>query len=82
MMPRSSVSRARGSAIGNILTAILIIALLGLGAWLVLKDRGAKDGGATAGERLAPGGNRPGWRCADADRAGDRHAGARSGRAL
>jgi NitT/TauT family transport system substrate-binding protein len=42
MMPRSTLRSARGAAIGNILTAIFIIALLGLGAWLVLKDKGAK----------------------------------------
>jgi NitT/TauT family transport system substrate-binding protein len=31
----------RGAALGNLLTAVFIIALLALGAWLVLKDRKA-----------------------------------------
>jgi NitT/TauT family transport system substrate-binding protein len=38
-LERSRVGRARGSAVGNLLTVILIIVLLGLGAWLVLKNR-------------------------------------------
>ena len=46
MMLRSSARRARGSAIGNILTAVFIIALLALGGWLVLKNRGSKDAAA------------------------------------
>jgi len=61
MTPRMS----RGSAIGNILTAILIIALLGLGGWLVLKNRNAAssgDGATTAAESPAadaPAGDAP-----------------------
>ena len=39
MMSRSTRRAMRGAALGNILTAVFIIALLGLGAWLVLKDK-------------------------------------------
>ncbi|MEJ1961426.1 MAG: phosphate ABC transporter substrate-binding/OmpA family protein [Gammaproteobacteria bacterium] len=46
MMLHHSARRARGSAIGNILTAIFIIGLLALGGWLVLKNRAAKEAGA------------------------------------
>ncbi len=48
MRPRTPVPRVRGSAIGNILTAVLLIALLGLGAWLVFKKQGSTEEGATA----------------------------------
>ena len=41
MMSRRLARTARGSAVGNILTAILVIGLLGLGGWLVLKNRHA-----------------------------------------
>ena len=50
MMLRHSARQARGSAIGNILTAVFLIALLALGGWLVLKNRAAKDAGATSGD--------------------------------
>jgi NitT/TauT family transport system substrate-binding protein len=39
MMPRRASRATRGSVIGNILTAILVIGLLGLGVWLILKNR-------------------------------------------
>ena len=41
MMPRRPLRAARGSALGNIITAVLIVALLGLGAWLIFKNRNA-----------------------------------------
>ena len=49
MTPRPLSARphpraARGSAIGNILTGILVLALVGLGGWLVLKNRHADAG--------------------------------------
>ena len=39
MMSRTTRRAMRGAALGNILTAVFIIALLALGAWLVLKDK-------------------------------------------
>src|SRR6185295_2061675 len=64
MMLRHSARLARGSAIGNILTAVFIIALLGLGGWLVLKNRGEKAADApTANDSrpaaVAPAGDAP-----------------------
>ena len=63
MTRRSSARLARGSAIGNILTAVFIIGLLGLGGWLVLKNRGAKDAAAPAADgrpaATAPAGDAP-----------------------
>jgi NitT/TauT family transport system substrate-binding protein len=63
MTPRSHWRAARGSAIGNILTAILIVSLLGLGAWLVLKNRNpAGEPGATSDSvpaAEAPAGDEP-----------------------
>jgi NitT/TauT family transport system substrate-binding protein len=64
MMLRSNARQARGSAIGNILTAIFIIALLVLGGWLILKNRGAKeDAPASASDSrpaaAAPSGDAP-----------------------
>jgi NitT/TauT family transport system substrate-binding protein len=50
MMPRRLLRAERGSAIGNIITALLIVALLGLGAWLVLKNRNADSEGAPAAD--------------------------------
>jgi NitT/TauT family transport system substrate-binding protein len=50
-----NVYKARGSAAGNILTAILIIALIGLGAWLVLK----RNGGAQDADEVATADTRP-----------------------
>ena len=58
MMLRHSARHARGSAIGNILTAVFIIALLALGGWLVLKNRTAKETGADA-SAPASGDSRP-----------------------
>jgi NitT/TauT family transport system substrate-binding protein len=43
----------RGAAVGNILTVVLILALVGLGAWLVLRNRGAEA------PAPAPGSNAP-----------------------
>jgi NitT/TauT family transport system substrate-binding protein len=40
-MSRRLARNERGSAVGNILTAVLVIGLLGLGGWLVLKNRHA-----------------------------------------
>jgi NitT/TauT family transport system substrate-binding protein len=54
MTPRLHPRAARGSAIGNILTAILILGLIGLGSWLVLKNRGADSGEQTASESSGP----------------------------
>jgi len=63
MMRRLNARHARGSAIGNILTALFLIALLALGAWLVLKNRGAKDAEAPASDArpaaAAPAGDAP-----------------------
>jgi NitT/TauT family transport system substrate-binding protein len=64
MMLRLNARRARGSAIGNILTAIFIVALLALGGWLILKNRGAKeDAPASASDShpaaAAPSGDAP-----------------------
>ena len=50
----SSQARARGSAVGNILTVILILALIGLGAWLVLKNRHAASAVSAASGVSAP----------------------------
>jgi NitT/TauT family transport system substrate-binding protein len=40
----------RGSAVGNILTGILVLALIGLGGWLVLKNRHAASDAPSSGE--------------------------------
>jgi NitT/TauT family transport system substrate-binding protein len=60
---RPTGRHARGSAIGNILTAIFILGLLGLGAWLVLKNRGANDSDAPSSDArpaaVAPTGDAP-----------------------
>ena len=45
MMLRFNARRSRGGAVGNIITAILIIGLLALGGWLVLKNRSENDAG-------------------------------------
>jgi len=62
-MPRHLARHARGSTIGNILTAIFIVALIGLGAWLVLKNRGSESGGSSQADTLpavaAPEGDAP-----------------------
>jgi NitT/TauT family transport system substrate-binding protein len=63
MMLRHPSRLARGSALGNILTAVFIIALLGLGAWLVLKNRGGKEADAPGADArpaaTAPSGDAP-----------------------
>jgi NitT/TauT family transport system substrate-binding protein len=64
MMLRHSARLARGSAIGNIITAVFIIALLGLGGWLVLKNRGEKAPDASTADdsrpaAVAPAGDAP-----------------------
>jgi NitT/TauT family transport system substrate-binding protein len=59
MMLRTSARRARGSAIGNILTAVFIIALLALGGWLVLKNRGSKDAAAPSATDSRPAAEAP-----------------------
>jgi NitT/TauT family transport system substrate-binding protein len=63
MMLRHPSRLARGSALGNILTAVFIIALLGLGAWLVLKNRGEKEADAPGADArpaaTAPSGDAP-----------------------
>jgi NitT/TauT family transport system substrate-binding protein len=59
MMLRTSTRRARGSAIGNILTAVFIIALLALGGWLVLKNRGSKDAAAPSAADSRPAAEAP-----------------------
>jgi NitT/TauT family transport system substrate-binding protein len=64
MMRRHSARLARGSAIGNILTAVFIIALLGLGGWLVLKNRAEKGADASTANdsrpaAVAPAGDAP-----------------------
>jgi NitT/TauT family transport system substrate-binding protein len=63
MTPRPSARAARGSAIGNILTAILVLGLIGLGAWLVLKNRNAASEQAAANDSApaaeAPQGDAP-----------------------
>jgi NitT/TauT family transport system substrate-binding protein len=62
---RSTRAAARGSALGNLLTAILILALIGLGAWLVLKNRHAASDAASTSEASsqpaaeAPAGDEP-----------------------
>jgi NitT/TauT family transport system substrate-binding protein len=50
MTPRRPQVAARGSALGNILTAVLILGLIGLGTWLVLKNRGADSAEPSAAE--------------------------------
>ena len=56
---------ARGSAAGNLLTLLLVLALVGLGAWLVLKNRAeqaapkAGAGGPPAGGVTPPQGKVP-----------------------
>jgi len=45
MMLRFNARRSRGGAVGNIITAILIIGLIALGGWLVLKNRAEKESG-------------------------------------
>src|SRR5688572_13562698 len=63
MMLRHPSRLARGSALGNILTAVFIIALLGLGAWLVLKNRGENEADAPGTDArpaaTAPSGDAP-----------------------
>jgi NitT/TauT family transport system substrate-binding protein len=62
-----TVRTPRGSAAGNLLTVLLILGLLGLGAWLVLKKKspapppgGAAPAGApAAGNATAPSGPAP-----------------------
>ena len=39
-MTPQTLSRQRGNAAGKFITFILIIALLGLGGWLVMQDQG------------------------------------------
>jgi NitT/TauT family transport system substrate-binding protein len=41
--------RQRGNAAGKLLTILLVIGLLGLGAWLVSKDMLEEDGGSLLG---------------------------------
>jgi NitT/TauT family transport system substrate-binding protein len=43
MSPIQSTSRPPGSPAGKIITLLLVIGLLGLGAWLALRDMGKKD---------------------------------------
>ncbi len=50
MMPRRPLRAARGSALGNIITAVLIVALLGLGAWLIFKNRNADSEAAPSAD--------------------------------
>jgi len=59
MTRRISARHARGSAIGNILTAVLIIALLGLGGWLVLKNRASKGADAPVATDARPAATAP-----------------------
>jgi len=50
----------RGAALGNILTAVFIIALLALGAWLVLKDKKEpKEAATTAAPSSLPAAKAP-----------------------
>jgi NitT/TauT family transport system substrate-binding protein len=63
MMLRFNAHASRGSAVGNILTALLIIGLIALGGWLVLKNRADRQSGASAGDgrpaAVAPSGEAP-----------------------
>jgi NitT/TauT family transport system substrate-binding protein len=65
MMLRFNAHRSRGGAVGNIITAIFIVALLALGGWLVLKNRAEKEAapGAPAADgrpaAVAPSGDAP-----------------------
>lgn len=45
-MMKSARSSQRGSALGVIVTLLLVIALVGLGAWLILRSRGGGTGGS------------------------------------
>ncbi|MFT3915086.1 MAG: phosphate ABC transporter substrate-binding/OmpA family protein [Anaeromyxobacteraceae bacterium] len=53
--------KPRGSAAGNVLTLLLVLALVGLGAWLVLRKPAAGPAGAPAEEAgpVAPKGSTP-----------------------
>ena len=42
-----SRAAARGSSTGSAITLILVLALLGLGAWLMMRDKKAEDAPAT-----------------------------------
>ena len=53
-MSRSNLRGARGAALGNILTALFIIALLGLGAWLVMRDKAPKADAPSAATPSLP----------------------------
>jgi NitT/TauT family transport system substrate-binding protein len=63
MMPRSTLRAARGAALGNILTAVFAVGLIGLGAWLLMKNRGSAsdEGGSSVSQSaaVAPDGDAP-----------------------
>ena len=48
MTPRSSRFLMRGNSAGTAITLLLIVALIAMGAWLMLRDKKAPDGATDA----------------------------------